>query len=238
MSKLKAQRMAGTALLAGGLEHVEPESPQLARIRRISADLFAAHGYNAVGIAEIGEAVGLGRGALYYHISSKEDLLYDIAIRYITELVDAGQRILAEVQDPQTRLRRLSRHLIRTIATHLSELTVCFREVNALTGERHRIVSKLHSRYQAIWSEVITDGAAKGVFRRLPPVALKGILGMYFYSFLWLKPHGRNGPDEIADVFSDLVFRAVAAPGRSVRTRSSADHRAKGRQHPRIQTRR
>jgi AcrR family transcriptional regulator len=211
VSKLKTQRMGGAASLAGGLEQVEPESPQLARIRRISADLFAAHGYNAVGIAEISEAVGLGRGALYYHISSKEDLLYDIAIRYITELVDAGHRILAEVQDPQTRLRRLSRHLIRTIATHLSELTVCFREVNALTGERHRIVSKLHSRYQAIWSEVITDGAAKGVFRRLPPVALKGILGMYFYSFLWLKPNGRNGPDEIADVFSDLVFRALAA---------------------------
>jgi AcrR family transcriptional regulator len=193
----------------------QPESPQLARIRQISAQLFASRGYNAVGIAEIGDAAGLARGALYYHIGSKEDLLYNIVIRYITDLVDAGHRILAEVQDPPTRIRSLSRHLIRTIATHLSELTVCFREVNALTGERHRLVSELHSQYQAIWSQVLTDGAEKRIFRRLPPVALKGILGMYFYSFLWLKPDGRNGPDEIADIFSDLVFRA-AAKGRNI----------------------
>jgi TetR/AcrR family transcriptional regulator, cholesterol catabolism regulator len=195
---------------AGRADRFRAESPQLTRIRQISAELFASRGYNAVGIAEIGDAVGLARGALYYHIGSKEDLLYDIVIRYITDLVDAGHRILAEVQDPPTRIRSLSRHLIRTIATHLSELTVCFREINALTGERHRVVSELHSQYQAIWSQVITNGAEKGIFRRLPPVALKGILGMYFYSFLWLKPDGRNGPDEIADIFSDLVFRAVA----------------------------
>jgi hypothetical protein len=36
---------------------------------------------------------------------------------------------------------------------------------------------------------------------------------MYFYSFLWLNPQGRYTPEEIADIFSDLVLRAVAEYG-------------------------
>lgn len=185
------------------------ESPQRDRIRQISAGLFAAKGFNGVGIAEIGEAVGLARGALYYHIGSKEDLLYDIASRYITVLVTGGQQIAADVVDPISRIRELSRHLMGTIGRHMSELTVCFREVNALTGEHHREVSGLHARYQKIWEDAIADGTAKGIFRPVPTVALKGLLGMYFYSFLWLNPNGRNTPEEIADIFSDLVLRAV-----------------------------
>jgi AcrR family transcriptional regulator len=181
---------------------------QKERIREITAKLFAEKGYRAVGVAEIGEAVGLGRGALYYHIGSKEDLLYDIVIRYITDLVRAGHDILEQYSDPHERITQLSRYLMRTISNHLSELTVCFREADALTGDRHKEVSRLHFEYQEVWATVLKEGAAQGVFRELQPVALKGILGMYFYSFLWLNPNGRYTSDEIADVFADIVFRA------------------------------
>lgn len=45
--------------------------------------------------AELGEAVGLGRGALYYHISSKEDLLYNISSHYMQLLIDVSRNIIA-----------------------------------------------------------------------------------------------------------------------------------------------
>ncbi len=112
--------------------------------------------------------------------------------------------------DPVARIRLLSRHLMRTIGAHISEMTVCFREVNSLTGERHDFVSGQHARYQRVWARAVEDGAAGGLFRPMPPVALKGLLGIYFYSFLWLDPQGRHAPEEIADIFSDLVFRGIA----------------------------
>jgi AcrR family transcriptional regulator len=191
------------------------DKPQLSRIREISADLFAQKGYNGVGISEIGEAVGLARGALYYHINSKEELLYGIVVQYIDELVVAGERIAAEMPDPVARIRLLSRYLMQTIGAHINEMTVCFREVNSLTGERHAVVSTQHSRYQAIWGKAIEDGVKLGVFRPLPPVALKGLLGMYFYSFLWLNPRGRQAPEEIGEVFCELVFRGITANPRA-----------------------
>lgn len=202
---------------------IQEDTPQRSRIRGISAALFATKGYNAVGIAEIGEAVGLARGALYHHIGSKEELLYNIVIRYIGDLVASSRTISDDMPDPKTRIRLLSRHLMRVIGAHINEMTVCFREVNSLTGERHEVVSRLHAEYQQIWAQTINDGVGQGVFRPLPGITLKGVLGMYFYSFLWLDPDGRYRPEEIADIFSDLVLRGVSAAEPVRKSRKSRD---------------
>jgi len=187
------------------------DTKQSERIRQVAACLFAEKGYNGVGVAEIGEATGLGRGALYHHIASKEELLFDISSKYIAELIEAGWKISASIPDPIERIRALSRHLMGVIATHLSEITVCFREVHALTGERHKIVSKLHADYEGIWRDAISAGVVRGDFRSVDRIAIKGLLGMYFYSFLWLKPKGRKSGDEVGDIFSDLTIRSLGS---------------------------
>jgi AcrR family transcriptional regulator len=63
------------------------------RIMCVAAELFASKGYHATGISELSEAVGMGRGALYHHISSKEDLLFEINSRYLRGLIDFGSGV-------------------------------------------------------------------------------------------------------------------------------------------------
>ncbi|WP_439543472.1 TetR/AcrR family transcriptional regulator [Hyphomicrobium sp.] len=184
---------------------IVPTVPQYERIKKIAAELFATRGYRAVGVAEIGEAVKLGRGALYYHISSKEDLLFSIVVRYIENLVVSGREALENEPDPAKRIYILSRQLMSTIFANLHEMTVCFREADCLTGHRHKVVSELHQSYQDIWEATLRDGERKKVFRSLDTVAIKGILGMYFYSFLWLKPGGKRSSNDIADVFAEMT---------------------------------
>ena len=186
-------------------------SPTRLKILQVAAGLFAARGFSGVGVNEIGEATGLGRGALYYHISSKEDLLYDITTAYMSDLIAEGQSILESESDPTLRTQKLSRALMMAISEHLSEMTVCFRELHALTDERRRAVMSLHSDYQAIWSRSLSDGMAKGTFRPIPITVLKGLLGMYFYSFLWLDPRGPQNAADIGDAFAEVVLRAVRA---------------------------
>lgn len=171
--------------------------------------LFAQRGFAAVGVAELGEVTGLGRGALYHHINSKEDLLYDISSKYVMRLIEDGRAIAARELDPVRRIELLSKAMIGVVYEHLPEMTVCFREVHALSGERHRIVSQLHLDYQQIWEDAIMMGIAQGVFRPVEKVAIKGLMGMFFYSFLWLNPNGRQTADEIGDVFSDLIIHAL-----------------------------
>lgn len=91
-------------------------SPTRTRVLQVAAALFADKGYSAVGVNEIGEASGLGRGALYYHISSKEDLLYDITTAYMTDLVTEARAILEREPSGVPRIRELSRALMGAIA--------------------------------------------------------------------------------------------------------------------------
>ncbi|HWK37799.1 MAG TPA: TetR/AcrR family transcriptional regulator [Hyphomicrobium sp.] len=204
--------MAGALEQSGRSGRTTPAAEQqYERIQKIAAQLFASSGYRAVGVAEIGDAVGLGRGALYYHISSKEELLFSIVVRYIEELVISGREALENEPDPRKRIHLLSRLLMQCIFTNLPEMTVCFREADCLTGQRHRIVSDLHKAYQDIWSETLREGEKKGIFRPLPSIAIKGILGMYFYSFLWLKPGGKQSANDIADIFAKMALSIAEA---------------------------
>ncbi|WP_455286528.1 TetR/AcrR family transcriptional regulator [Cupriavidus necator] len=182
--------------------------PQRDRILRAAAQLFAKRGYHAVGISAIQDAVNLGRGALYHHIHSKEDLLYEITREYITDLAAFAEQLDADM-DPRDRIKALGRHLVLKIASHQAELTVCFRDVQSLTDGRRAEVMALHSKYEKAWREVLVDGADLGIFRPYDPVVLKGVLGMYFYSYLWIRPEGTVRPETIAERLNEMALRMV-----------------------------
>lgn len=188
-----------------------PELPQRARIVKIAAQLFAQRGYHAVGMSDIQDAVKLGRGALYHHIRSKEDLLYDVTREYITELADSALRLKAEEADPVARLTRLGSVLVHKVASHQAELTVCFRDVQSLSAERCSEVLAMHGRYEQVWRDTLVEGAEKGVFRPFDALVLKGVLGMYYYCYLWMKPERADGAQAIAERFNDLTLRMLRA---------------------------
>lgn len=180
------------------------------RVLQAAAELFAARGYHAVAIRDIQEASQLGRGALYHHIRSKEDLLYDIVREYIADLAEYGLSLSRDL-DARERVRLLGKQLVLKIASHKAELTVCFREASALTGDRHEEVTKLHATYERVWRDVYVDGAEAGVFRPYDSIIWKALMGMYFHSFMWIKPDGVLSPDDVADRMNEIALNTLTA---------------------------
>jgi AcrR family transcriptional regulator len=179
------------------------------RILHTAAELFARNGYHATGLSELGEAVGLGRGALYYHIGSKENLLYELSVRHVEEMVAYGEKVLSLPLGAEERFRRLSRKLMRVIADNLPELTVFFREINSFSGQRHARIVELRGRFEAVWLQVIGDGEAESLFQHGDDLTVKAVLGMHNYSYLWIDPQGSLSPEEIADRFCDLLLHGL-----------------------------
>lgn len=178
-------------------------------IMQVAAKLFADKGYGSVGISEVGDAAGLGKGALYYHIRSKEDLLFDIMTIYMVELIKAARTIEVDGSSVEQRVRSLSSSFMQIMFSSRPEMTVCFREIHALSDVKRRGVMSLHAEYQDIWERVFADGAREGIFRAVSKVESKALLGMYFYSFLWIRPDGAVSLDEIAAQFTGIVLRAM-----------------------------
>ena len=175
-----------------------------------AASLFAERGYGSVGISEVGDMAGLGKGALYYHIGSKEDLLHVIMTDYMMNLISAANDILDRHQDTRERIRLLSRSFMQTMFRSRAEMTVCFREVHSLGAERRDGVLRLHADYQRIWEKTFEEGAARGECRPVDRFECKALLGMYFYSFLWVRTKGPATCDEIAGKFAGIVLRDTA----------------------------
>jgi len=201
---------------------------QKSRIRREAARLFAKHGYAGTGVEQISRAVGLGRGALYHHIGSKDRLLFDIITLPVLDAVEQGERLVAEPLDAEQKLRRLSRLVMLTIAARLPEWTVFFRDIGALRQPLRGEALAARDAFERIWAGVIDQGVAEGVFRKLDPIAVKGMLGMHNYAHVWIRPRGRLTPEQIADAFCDVLLAGIRAP--------AADNRDEAAQPPTAMT--
>lgn len=179
------------------------------RIHRIAAELFARNGYHATGMAELSDAVQLGRGALYYHINSKESVLYAISVGTITHLLGSAREIVARDDPAPDKVRTLARELMKNIASYSNEWTVFFREHIALTGQWRDDVMHKRKEYEALWWNVLNTGVERGEIVPLEPIVTKGILGMFNYSYLWLRPRGDLSPEEVADQFCRILLSGL-----------------------------
>ncbi|WP_280239548.1 TetR/AcrR family transcriptional regulator, partial [Nocardia abscessus] len=135
------------------------------RILRAAIDLFAEKGFHGTGVAEIGERADVQRGALYYHIGSKEELLWQILRDYIQRMLADAEQIADGPDDPVTKLRRLIHSYVRLIIRHQREVAIQLRDVGAQTGGRAAQLHDLPARGQHGWQRVIDAGHAEGALR-------------------------------------------------------------------------
>ena len=100
---------------------------------------------------------------------------------------------------------------MRLINDRQSEITVFYREWTWLTGERRQHLLEARDRFEHAWEVLLEDGTRSGAFVERPPVLVKGILGLFNYSYLWFRSSGPLPYDAVADAFVDLVLHGIAA---------------------------
>jgi AcrR family transcriptional regulator len=180
----------------------------------VAAELFARRGYHGTDLAELAKAVGLGRGALYHYIESKEALLYAISRTQVERMNVHAEATLRAGHPPEELLREMARGLLCNIADHRAEWAVLFRDHSALTGERRDHVIAARQRYEGHWRQALDRGVEAGVLRPTPALLVQGILGMLSYTHLWLEPDGALTPEELADSYLDALLRGIRAEER------------------------
>ncbi|MFT4125695.1 MAG: TetR/AcrR family transcriptional regulator [Gordonia sp. (in: high G+C Gram-positive bacteria)] len=182
------------------------------RVLRVATDLFAQRGFNATGVAELSEATGLGKGALYYHIKSKQDLLLRIATQLLQRAIQNAQEIVERDASVPDRLAALSEYLITDLMAHRSAWITAMRDWTALDDEGRSEILQLRDHYESIWQQLFDEGAELGVTRRVDPTLRKAIVGMFTSLHNWLAPHGALSAEEVSATYLDFVLHGVMAP--------------------------
>lgn len=69
-------------------------------------------------------------------------------------------------------------------------------------------------RYEGYWRTTLEAGVRAGDFGPVPSLLVKGILGMFNYTYLWYDADGPVSTDELARMFLDAVFDGISpTPG-------------------------
>jgi AcrR family transcriptional regulator len=71
-------------------------------IRRAGLSLIATHGYAAMSLRQLAAEVGIQPGSLYNHISTKQDLLFDLVQQHMNTLLRALEQALRAFTSPTT----------------------------------------------------------------------------------------------------------------------------------------
>ena len=180
------------------------------RVIKISARLFAQNGYHATGITELCQATDLSRGALYHYIDSKQMLLYEICRTQVMNMNVHAAEIAAMDASAEDKLRRLACSLLRNISDHLDEWTVFFKEFANLEGERRKEIMTARDVYEAHWLSIVdSTEAARDRIEITLPLVVKGLLGMFNYSYVWLRPDGAFTPEQVADNFVEIILNGL-----------------------------
>jgi AcrR family transcriptional regulator len=193
-----------------GQRNEEQRADRMIDIMETAVKLFAKKGYHATSISDISEAVGLGRGALYYYIQSKEDLLWEIHKLRVDPLLQATIELEQQALTPEEKLRELSRQLIDTITTYLPYMIVFYREMGALSPDRLADLVEKRRAYEDTIERILCEGVQRGDWEiENPRMCVLAFLGMYNWTFQWYNPQGPMQPHEIADMFFQLFLNGI-----------------------------
>jgi len=181
-------------------------------ILRAAAACFGEMGYRATTLETIAARAGVSKVTLYKYVSGKEDLLCRV-FEHTIETSRRGLRQIAEQPLPvEDKLRRIIRYQVTLLATHLPFLTVFFSEESGLPAPIARRVAREKREYDRTIERVFREGVGAGRFRHLPPTLFVFALdGMCNWMHKWFRPEGPQTPEQIADVFIDLLERGYMA---------------------------
>ncbi|WP_448620610.1 SACE_7040 family transcriptional regulator [Geodermatophilus sp. URMC 65] len=126
------------------------------QILRAAAQLFAERGSRAVGVDDVGAAVGVTGPAIYRHFASKDAMLAEMLLRISERLLEGGTaRVAAAGDDPMAQLRTLIAFQVEFALDNPALITVHDRDLGSLADEDAAQVRRLQRRYVEVWVDVL-----------------------------------------------------------------------------------
>jgi AcrR family transcriptional regulator len=177
-------------------------------LTRQAARLFAQKGYHGTSIGDLAEAMGVQKGSLYAHISSKQDLLYETMAEG-ARAFHAGLDAIPDDAPATEKVRLALRSHLRVVADQLDVATVFTQEWRYLEGARRDEIVAERRRYEERIRGYFREGRDLGVFRTDLDDATAALLVLSAanWAYTWLRPGADT--DELADRFYGLLLDGI-----------------------------
>jgi AcrR family transcriptional regulator len=175
-----------------------------------AAQIFSQKGYHATSMQDIANAVNLQKASLYYHVSSKQEILVDILDQALDLLILNMEQVLQLPLPADQMLRQAIRTYLSIIYDRRELASVLLLEYRSLEPELHARHIPRRDRFEHLWRDLIRRGINESLFvSRDPDMSVRALLGVMNWSITWFRPEGPCSPEQIADLFTNLFLEGL-----------------------------
>jgi len=189
-----------------------PDKPALARALDAAVGLFSRKGYAATSTREVAKLLGIQKATLYYHVESKEDLLFLICESALTKIRKDVEMAIRDRQDPVDRVHTLISSHVESLLRDEAAHSTTFTEMHALSEERFEQVMQLRDGYEHMVRTELQMAQDAGFLRQdidAKYLALV-LLGITNRVMIWYRRGGPLSPQQIGRVLSVLFLEGAA----------------------------
>ncbi|MEJ2716941.1 MAG: TetR/AcrR family transcriptional regulator [Deltaproteobacteria bacterium] len=181
-----------------------------------AADIFAEKGYEKTTLEDISAELKMTKGGLYHYFDGKDDILFHCLIKAHTMATDALARIVERKGlPPKEKLKLAIREHVKVLTTRF--VYAALRQQELMLPKRFRDeVREERRRFQRMFVGIVQEGIEQGCLSvaNLKLVSF-AILGAVNWVARWYSPNGPFTPDEISEVFCNLIFQGIENPENS-----------------------
>ncbi|MFC4949194.1 TetR/AcrR family transcriptional regulator [Pseudonocardia sp. GCM10023141] len=183
----------------------------------LATALFAEQGYSGTSVSDLMRVTGLGKGALYHYIESKENLLVEISSQVMTPLIARMREIVALEESPLVRLRMISEAILDGIAQRPEHVWVYEHDYRYLSGEnRTRFLQQRHD-FEGLVFQLGNEAIARGLFRGSDVRLLMfQFFSLHKQTAQWFHRDGPWAPSELSREYCRTLFNGFAADAASL----------------------
>jgi AcrR family transcriptional regulator len=198
---------------AAGATKRAPGAQTRQRILAAAIELFAANGYAGTSVRDIAEAVGMTKAALYYHFSSKEEILEAVTEPLLSEIEILVRRVSAP--PPPTPAELLTR-MAEVLSVHVPLLSSVFNDPSI---PRHGGLKRAAAHLQVFELALAGSPSPDGLLRARCAIGAvrAGVVGALFGDPRFAGPPSGeqvvrllNGQEELLDDHQRSVVVAAA----------------------------
>ena len=190
--------------------HDEQRNLKRLAILRAAAKMFVENGYHETSLADIAAALHVTKPTLYYYVSSKEEMLAQIASAALAESETLFRAALEEGSDALDALRLFMRSYVRAMNDDFGRCLLAARHLRLAPETRSRLLAgfrRIDTFARELLERGVRDGSMLENDVRMATFVLYGAVNWIPH---WYREGGDLTPEEAGDAMFEVLATGLA----------------------------
>jgi AcrR family transcriptional regulator len=175
-----------------------------------AAHLMKIKGFAGMSARDIAEELEFSKANFFYHVKSKEELLYQIFVENLEYAFRHVEEILKRSDPAPVRLRAIVDFYVHLNCERSAVMLVWFKEKGHLTPEHEAHVTRLEQKIVTMLHDFYGSAIEAGELRTLDPTIVRiAVFGMCFALTRWPQLREQHSLQSLSAQIQDIACNGL-----------------------------